>query len=91
MQGIKHPHDDPGHAVAGGPGDDHLARGGVPAARGDRLERQPGPDGRLTRRRFEGHLTHLPLSYAVLRAGDAQLAHAPVDRATRCRGRSTRG
>ena len=34
------------------------------------------PEGRLVRRRFESHLTHLPLSYAVLRAGDAQIAHA---------------
>jgi glycosyltransferase involved in cell wall biosynthesis len=34
------------------------------------------PDARLDRRRFEGHLTHLPFSYAALRSGDAQVANA---------------
>lgn len=39
------------------------------------------PDGRLRRRRFEDYLTHLPLSYAVARTGDADLLHgfAPGD------------
>jgi phosphatidylinositol alpha-mannosyltransferase len=35
-----------------------------------------GPEGRLVRRGFEDYLTHIPFAYAVLRAGDAQLAHA---------------
>lgn len=34
------------------------------------------PDARLDRRRFEGHLTHLPFSYAALRTGGAELANA---------------
>ena len=39
------------------------------------------PERRLRRRMFEDYLTHVPLSYAVLRTGDAQLAHAfaPAD------------
>jgi len=39
-----------------------------------RLWRPPG--GRLERRRFEQHLTHVPLSYAALRLGGDDLAHA---------------
>lgn len=44
-----------------------------------RLPRPPA--GRLRRRRLEEHLTHVPLSYAALRAGDDDLAHAvfPTD------------
>ena len=34
------------------------------------------PDGRLRRRRWEEYVTHWPLSYAVLRAGGADVAHA---------------
>ena len=34
------------------------------------------PDGRLVRRRFDDHLTHVPLSWATLRRGDEELAHA---------------
>ncbi len=34
------------------------------------------PDGRLRRRGYEDHLTHVPLSYAALRRGDDDLAHA---------------
>src|SRR4051794_4187574 len=34
------------------------------------------PDERLNRRRFEGHLTHLPFSYVALRRGDAAIANA---------------
>ena len=39
------------------------------------------PDGRLERRRFEHHLTHVPLAYAALRAGRYDVAHAiyPTD------------
>ena len=39
------------------------------------------PDGRLRRRRYEDHLTHVPLSYAALRAGNDDIAHAlfPTD------------
>ena len=39
------------------------------------------PDARLKRRRYEDHLTHVPLSYAALRAGDDHVAHAlfPTD------------
>jgi glycosyltransferase involved in cell wall biosynthesis len=39
------------------------------------------PDGRLRHRRYEDHLTHVPLSYAVLRAGHDEIAHAlyPTD------------
>jgi glycosyltransferase involved in cell wall biosynthesis len=40
------------------------------------IVRVPRPsERRLRRRRIEEYLTHLPLSYAVLRAGDAELAH----------------
>ena len=34
------------------------------------------PDGRLRRRDFEDHLTHVPLSALALRAGDYDVAHA---------------
>jgi phosphatidylinositol alpha-mannosyltransferase len=34
------------------------------------------PAGRLTRRRFEDHLTHVPLSYLSLRRGRDDVAHA---------------
>jgi glycosyltransferase involved in cell wall biosynthesis len=39
------------------------------------------PDGRLRRRVYEDHLTHVPFSYAALRAGDDEIAHAlyPTD------------
>lgn len=44
---------------------------GIPIVRVPRL-----PDGRLERRRFEGHLGHLPFSYLALRSGDAEVANA---------------
>jgi glycosyltransferase involved in cell wall biosynthesis len=34
------------------------------------------PDGRLTRRRFDDHLTHVPLSWLSLKRGDDEVAHA---------------
>lgn len=34
------------------------------------------PDGRLRRRGYEDHLTHVPLAYRTLADGDQQLAHA---------------
>jgi glycosyltransferase involved in cell wall biosynthesis len=34
------------------------------------------PDGRLRRRLWEDYVTHIPLSYAALRSGDAEIAHA---------------
>ncbi len=34
------------------------------------------PHGRLLRRMFEPHLSHVPFSYAALRAGDYDVAHA---------------
>jgi glycosyltransferase involved in cell wall biosynthesis len=39
------------------------------------------PDGRLRHRVYEDHLTHVPLSYLALRAGDDDVAHAlyPTD------------
>jgi glycosyltransferase involved in cell wall biosynthesis len=39
------------------------------------------PQGRLLRRRYEPYLTHVPLSYAALRAGSYDVAHAvyPTD------------
>lgn len=39
------------------------------------------PQGRLLRRRYEPYLTHVPLTYAALRAGRYDLAHAmyPAD------------
>jgi glycosyltransferase involved in cell wall biosynthesis len=44
---------------------------GLPIVRVPRL-----PDDRLNRRKFEGHLTHLPFSYVALARGDAQIANA---------------
>jgi glycosyltransferase involved in cell wall biosynthesis len=40
------------------------------------IRRRRPPDGRLTRRRFEDHLAHVPLAYRTLAAGDDDLAHA---------------
>jgi rhamnosyl/mannosyltransferase len=40
-----------------------------------RLPRPPG-DGQLARRNIEDHLMHVPLSYAALRAGSHDVAHA---------------
>jgi glycosyltransferase involved in cell wall biosynthesis len=39
------------------------------------------PDGRLRRRVYEDHLTHVPFSYAALRSGSDDVAHAlyPTD------------
>jgi len=34
------------------------------------------PDGRFRRRLWEDHVTHVPLAYAVLRTGGADIAHA---------------
>jgi hypothetical protein len=45
--------------------------GGVPVLR---LPRPP--DARLRRRLVEDHVTHIPLSYAALRLGDADVVHA---------------
>jgi phosphatidyl-myo-inositol alpha-mannosyltransferase len=45
--------------------------GGLPIIRVPRP-----PQGRLLRRRYEPYLTHVPLSYAVLRAGSYDVAHA---------------
>src|SRR3954454_9431355 len=44
---------------------------GIPIMRVPRL-----PDDRLDRRKFEGHLTHLPFSFVALRRGDAEVANA---------------
>ena len=44
---------------------------GLPITRVPRL-----PAGRLTRRRFEDHLTHLPFAYAALNRGDDDVANA---------------
>jgi len=45
------------------------------------------PDGRLVRRGYEDHLTHVPLSYRELARGDDRLAHAffPTDAAAAVR------
>ncbi|HEU4657672.1 MAG TPA: glycosyltransferase family 4 protein [Capillimicrobium sp.] len=59
---------------------------GLPSRRDDdgvavlRLPRPPG-EGRLRRHAFADHLTHVPLTYAALLAGDDDLAHAfyPTD------------
>ena len=55
---------------------------GVPVVRVTRP-----PDGRLRRRRFEDHLTHVPLAYGVLRTGrtDVANAFAPPDAAMAAR------
>ena len=50
------------------------------------------PDGRLRRRMFEEHLTHVPFSYLALRRGDADIAQAlyPTDALAAARwGRET--
>src|SRR3954452_16855018 len=44
---------------------------GIPIVRVPRL-----PDDRLNRRKFEGHLTHLPFSFLALKRGDAEIANA---------------
>jgi glycosyltransferase involved in cell wall biosynthesis len=51
------------------------------------------PQGRLLRRGFEPYLTHVPLSYAALRAGRFDLAHAvyPTDALAAARWRSVTG
>jgi phosphatidylinositol alpha-mannosyltransferase len=56
-----------------------------------RLPRPPG--GRLRRRGYEDHLTHVPLSYAALRAGHYDLAHAwyPTDALAALRWRRSSG
>lgn len=45
------------------------------------------PDGRLRRRLYEDHLTHVPFSYLALRRGDDDVAHAvyPTDAAAAAR------
>lgn len=63
--------------VAGHPGrPSRSVEQGVTVVRVPRL-----PDGRLRRRRFEDHMTHVPLSYAALRLRGADVAHAwfPTD------------
>lgn len=50
---------------------EHGHEDGIPVVRVPRL-----PDSRLDRRRFEGHLTHLPFSYVALQRGDADIANA---------------
>src|SRR3954471_12695337 len=40
------------------------------------IRRRRPPDGRLARRRFEEHLTHVPLPYRPLAAEEDALAHA---------------
>ncbi|WP_205698089.1 glycosyltransferase family 4 protein [Conexibacter sp. SYSU D00693] len=61
---------------------DRLEQDGVPVWRVTRL-----PDGRLRRRKFEDHLTHLPMAYPLLRAGGADVvnAFAPPDGAAAAR------
>lgn len=51
------------------------------------------PDGRLRRRLYEDHLTHLPFAYAALRAGDDDIAHAlyPTDALAALRWRARTG
>jgi rhamnosyl/mannosyltransferase len=51
------------------------------------------PDARLERRMFERHLTHIPFSYAALRRGDYDLAHAvyPTDALAAARWRARTG
>jgi glycosyltransferase involved in cell wall biosynthesis len=49
----------------------HTVEDGLPIVRHWRP-----PDGRLRRRMFEDHLTHLPFSYMSLCRGDDELAHA---------------
>ena len=51
------------------------------------------PDGRLRRRMFEEHLTHVPFSYLSLRAGSFDVAHAlyPTDALAAARWRAHTG
>jgi glycosyltransferase involved in cell wall biosynthesis len=51
------------------------------------------PEGRLERRMFEEHLTHVPFSYAELRRGRYDVAHAlyPTDALAAARWRSRTG
>jgi glycosyltransferase involved in cell wall biosynthesis len=51
------------------------------------------PDGRLLRRGYEPYLTHVPLSYAALRAGRDDVAHAmyPADALAAARWRRRTG
>jgi glycosyltransferase involved in cell wall biosynthesis len=51
------------------------------------------PSGRQLRRMFEPYMTHVPLSYAALRAGDYDLAHAvyPNDALAAARWRKRTG
>ena len=51
------------------------------------------PDGRLRRRMFEEHLTHVPFSYLSLRAGSFDVAHAlyPTDALAAIRWRERTG
>lgn len=52
-----------------------------------------GPDARLRRRMYEEHLTHLPFSYAALRRGRDDIAHAvyPTDALAALRWRAHGG
>jgi phosphatidylinositol alpha-mannosyltransferase len=61
---------------------DRLDQDGVPVLRVPRA-----PDGRLRRRKFEDHLTHVPFAYAALRTGGAEVANAfaPPDGAAAAR------
>jgi glycosyltransferase involved in cell wall biosynthesis len=55
----------------------HRGRSSRSVEEGIEIVRVPRlPDGRLDRRRFEGHLTHLPFAYMQLRSGGAQIANA---------------
>lgn len=56
-----------------------------------RLPRPPG--GPVLRRMYEPYLTHVPLSYAALRAGDYDIAHAvyPTDALAAARWRKRTG
>jgi glycosyltransferase involved in cell wall biosynthesis len=55
----------------------HAGRPGRGVEEGVPVVRVPrGPEARLRRREFEDHLTHLPASYAALRIGRFELAHA---------------
>ena len=51
------------------------------------------PDGRLRRRMFDDHLTHVPFSYLSLRAGSFDVAHAlyPTDALAASRWRAHTG
>jgi glycosyltransferase involved in cell wall biosynthesis len=65
-------HDHRPHLITSHPGrPTRTVEDGLPIVR---LPRPP--QGRLLRRRYEPYLTHVPLSYAVLRAGNFDVAHA---------------